>query len=279
MERFKVPLGLSVTLLLAAGARCPLGAQCPAPPGAYTMSVVTPPGPLAFCPGTTTTFDVVGASTGGAIQGFGFNITLTGMPVTVVSIVPGFAPGASGGFASNSSAAGDAICAMGFAPPAGPPLTTLATVTVTSTGFGTGTLSVAFGGSLAFASGTVPADHLVVSFCDVIYPTLTLPGGTLRCPRFIRGDCNNNGLVGGFMGDIVYIFYYLFLGGVPTPSCLDACDANDSESFDITDGVYLINWQFLGTAPPPAPFGPFPAGCGFDTTGAGTLGCQFPVCP
>ncbi len=78
-------------------------------------------------------------------------------------------------------------------------------------------------------------------------------------PRFIRGDCNADGRVGGSVGDAVFILYYNFLGGAK-PRCLAACDANSDGRVEgtVVDAVHLLSFSFLG-GPPPGP--PFPA-CG-----------------
>ena len=46
---------------------------------------------------------------------------------------------------------------------------------------------------------------------------------------------------------------YLF-GGEATPTCLDACDGNDSGSVDIGDAIYLLGFLFAGGAVPAFPF-------------------------
>ena len=107
-------------------------------------------------------------------------------------------------------------------------------------------------------------------------------------PEFIRGDCNNDGLVIGFVGDIIFILQFLFAGG-PSPSCLNACDANDDESVDISDALYLLNWQWAvaGSPPPPPPTPmlfavgsvvPFLGDCGPDPS-PGPLACVANICP
>jgi hypothetical protein len=56
------------------------------------------------------------------------------------------------------------------------------------------------------------------------------------------------------ISDAIFVFDYLFRGAEEI-RCLDAADANDdgSKAPDISDGIYLIDWQLLGTEPPPAP--------------------------
>jgi hypothetical protein len=48
------------------------------------------------------------------------------------------------------------------------------------------------------------------------------------------------------------ILSYLFLGE-DDPPCLDAADADDGGTVDITDALYILGYLFLGTAPPPPP--------------------------
>lgn len=263
-----------------------LEAQCPPPAGTYNMSV-SPSGPIEACPGSTVSINIVGSSTGGLIRGFGFNLTITGGPVANVTVVAGFPTGGTGGtFMSAQSAAGDQIAALGVEAASGPGLTTLAIITFDPTT--TNPLTLAFGGTLPLAGGVVPIDHLVVGGCDVwsgTTPALTVTGGSVVCPNFIRGDCNNNGLVIGFVGDIVFLLDYLF-GGGPTPACENACDANDDDILGVADTVYLANWLFLAGPPPPPPTPmyvvgggfPFLGDCGPDPTG-GALTCASHICP
>ena len=71
--------------------------------------------------------------------------------------------------------------------------------------------------------------------------------------RFIRGDCNTDAVID--LTDAVYLLNYNFTGG-PPPTCIAACDADgDGEiSGQVTDALYLLSFSFLGGAPPPAPF-------------------------
>jgi hypothetical protein len=69
--------------------------------------------------------------------------------------------------------------------------------------------------------------------------------------------------------DAVQVFNFLFLGG-PSPTCLDAADADDNGTLNLTDGVRILNHLFLGSGPLP---GPGPGDCGQDPTPDDPLGC------
>src|SRR5262245_57516850 len=86
------------------------------------------------------------------------------------------------------------------------------------------------------------------------------PGESLKAVPFIRGDVDANGNLE--IADAVRIFGFLFLGTPRFLSCKDAADANDSEEVDLSDGVYILAYLFLGGSEPPAPF----PGCGADPT-------------
>jgi hypothetical protein len=92
-------------------------------------------------------------------------------------------------------------------------------------------------------------------------------------PLFHRGDPNDSNTID--LTDGIFVLNFLFLGG-PPPVCFDAADSNDSGSLDLTDGVYLFNWLFLGGPDPLAP-GPVSQPCGEDPTEdagpGGDLGC------
>ena len=79
--------------------------------------------------------------------------------------------------------------------------------------------------------------------------------------EFIRGDTNSDGDVN--ITDGVFVLNFLFLGGA-TPPCREASDANADGDVNITDGVFLLNFLFLGGPEPSAPFGE----CGTDPTQA-----------
>jgi hypothetical protein len=87
---------------------------------------------------------------------------------------------------------------------------------------------------------------------------------------FHRGDSNADGSIN--ITDGIYILNYLFLGG-PTPTCLEAANPNDDAQINITDGIYVLNFLFLG-GPAPANPGPADSPCGVDPVGSPTdLGC------
>ena len=69
---------------------------------------------------------------------------------------------------------------------------------------------------------------------------------------FRRGDATADG--GIDLSDGVSILNWLFLGG-PQPPCQDAADTNDSGGIDLSDAVSILNFLFLGGVEP-APPGP-----------------------
>jgi hypothetical protein len=90
-------------------------------------------------------------------------------------------------------------------------------------------------------------------------------GGT----TFRRGDSNADAQLN--ITDGIFVLNYLFLGG-PTPTCLEAANANDDPSLNITDGIYILNFLFLGG---PSPAAPGPDACGPDPVTSPTdLTCE-----
>jgi len=73
--------------------------------------------------------------------------------------------------------------------------------------------------------------------------------------RFLRGDCDGNGVVTGTVTDALFLLRFNFLGGAE-PTCLAACDANDDGAVHggVADAVYLLLHNFLGGPPPAAPY-------------------------
>ena len=97
-------------------------------------------------------------------------------------------------------------------------------------------------------------------------------GGQLE-PLFLRGDADAADSIN--LTDGIFVLNFLFLGG-PEPPCLDAADANDDGSIDITAAVFVFNWLFLGGESPPLPG---TTQCGPDPT-KDVLGCrEYANCP
>ncbi|MBI4586936.1 MAG: hypothetical protein HY717_23230 [Planctomycetes bacterium] len=91
---------------------------------------------------------------------------------------------------------------------------------------------------------------------------------------FHRGDPNSSGTTD--ISDGIAIFGFLFLGDPPTLSCKESADANNDGTIDISDGIYLLSWLFTGGPEPAAP-GPTGVPCGFDPDPPGSpgdLGCE-----
>ena len=83
-------------------------------------------------------------------------------------------------------------------------------------------------------------------------------------PLFVRGDANGDEVVD--ISDGIAVVSYLFLGRELV--CLDAADTDDDEQLVITDAVYLLDFLFRSGAPPPPPY----PGAGTDPEGD-ILGC------
>ena len=93
------------------------------------------------------------------------------------------------------------------------------------------------------------------------------------CPvRFSRADATGEGQLN--ISDGIAIFGYLFLGDA-APTCLEAADANDDARLDIADGIAVLSYLFVDGAAPPSPGPPGSPGCGFDSVDSpGYLGCE-----
>ena len=88
--------------------------------------------------------------------------------------------------------------------------------------------------------------------------------------QFVRGDCNEDGEIN--ISDGVCILNWLFVG-TATPGCVAATNTNGDDAANISDATYLLNHLFSGG---PAPVAPFPD-CGPGTLPADTtLGCADP---
>ena len=92
--------------------------------------------------------------------------------------------------------------------------------------------------------------------------------------RFVRGDVDS--VDGINLTDGIVILNFLFLGG-PPPACIDAADTDDSGVLDITDGIIIFSWLFLGGDPPrepmPSATAYLPEDCGLDPT-EDTIECE-----
>ena len=92
---------------------------------------------------------------------------------------------------------------------------------------------------------------------------------------FLRGDCDNNGSVGGSPTEAIVLLNFAFRGGAEPP-CLAACDAEANGSIGITDALRILRHAFLGVGDPDAPF----PDCARSTSATDVaLGCNGPLCP
>ena len=104
----------------------------------------------------------------------------------------------------------------------------------------------------------------ISAFCEFTCGGPVEPGG----PRFRRGDPDDNGSIQ--LTDGIFILNFLFLGG-SDPICFDAADADNNGSVQLTDGIFILNFLFLGGEAPPAPG----LDCGEDTAEPDDgLGCE-----
>jgi hypothetical protein len=108
---------------------------------------------------------------------------------------------------------------------------------------------------------------------DAFIVKIAQPEVMLPPVLFHRADPNANGTTD--LSDGVFIFSFLFLGGAG-PSCLESADANNSGRVDISDGINILNFLFLGGLSP-APPGSAADPCGPDPDAPGSpgdLGCD-----
>jgi hypothetical protein len=77
--------------------------------------------------------------------------------------------------------------------------------------------------------------------------------------QFVRADANADNDVN--ISDGIFVLNFLFIGG-PEPTCLESADTNADGDLNITDGVYLFSFLFLGGdgIPPPNACGEAPLG-------------------
>jgi len=106
----------------------------------------------------------------------------------------------------------------------------------------------------------------IADFCEVSIEEGPTPPGT----PFHRADANGDG--GLNITDGVYVLNYLFLGS-EAPGCLETADTDDDGAVNITDAVTILKYLFLGGAAPASP-GPPGSPCGLDPAGSADVGCE-----
>jgi hypothetical protein len=116
--------------------------------------------------------------------------------------------------------------------------------------------------------------------CNPVTVTFNVgEGGVIPEEEFVRGDANSDGNIN--LTDGIVVLNYLFLGQA-APACMDAADADDTGAGNpsLTDAVIIFNWLFLG-GPAPQPPSPGeasydPGDCGPDPTPDDGMDCASP---
>jgi hypothetical protein len=132
--------------------------------------------------------------------------------------------------------------------------------------------NLAMGGALSvdeWFTGVVDDVRVYDVPLDLAHIQALASGEVVEDPVFHRGDSNSDGIVN--ITDGIFVLNFLFLGGA-TPPCLEAANGNDDNVLNITDGIYILNFLFLGGASPPPP-GPPSEACGPDPGVPNDLGC------
>ena len=119
--------------------------------------------------------------------------------------------------------------------------------------------------------------NMIPDSCEITAGTLEdvdLDGVPDSCQlNFLRGDGNGDGIVN--IADGIFLLQSLFADG-GNSNCMDAADANDDGSVDVSDVISILGYQFNGTNPPPAPY----PNCGVDPAGGTSIGCiSYTSCP
>ena len=119
--------------------------------------------------------------------------------------------------------------------------------------------------------------NMIPDSCEIAAGTLEdvdLDGVPDSCQlNFLRGDGNGDGIVN--IADGIFLLQSLFANG-GNSNCMDAADANDDGSVDVSDVISILGYQFNGTNPPPAPY----PNCGVDPAGGTSMGCiSYTSCP
>ena len=104
---------------------------------------------------------------------------------------------------------------------------------------------------LAFSAHNADLNSSDLSFI----PTLAATTREVDVSRFVRGDCNGDGVVEGSVSDALFMLRFSFLDG-ESPPCNAACDANGDGAFSgsVSDVLYTLRFNFLDGPPPPPPF-------------------------
>jgi hypothetical protein len=107
-------------------------------------------------------------------------------------------------------------------------------------------------------------DHLVTCIARDAAGNTSSCSFTIHVVRgtsaFVRGDANGSANID--IGDAIKVFSHIYYG-FSAPECLDAADSNDDGKYEMTDGLYVLRFQYMGGPRPPEPFLPL---CGLDRT-------------
>ena len=121
--------------------------------------------------------------------------------------------------------------------------------------------------------GSPPVDTVMVFDLLEVVPTQTGGSVTITEPHFLRGDLNQNGSLSLLDG---VLLLYRVAGLETAGSCRDADDINDDGLLTIGDAVYLFQYLYVGGAAVPSPFGT----CGPDPGADDGLDCiEHNFCP
>ena len=113
---------------------------------------------------------------------------------------------------------------------------------------------------------------LIALIC-VLLTTVGTAGIDIEGLINMRGDANNDQSVN--ISDLIFLSEYLFSGG-DEPPCMNQADVNDDGTVNVSDPIYLNNWLFSAGSPPPHP-GPDNPYCEDDITSPNP-GCLDYVC-
>jgi hypothetical protein len=114
------------------------------------------------------------------------------------------------------------------------------------------------------AAGPVPVEVCTLRGCDDDPEGFVVVGTEVP---FVRANANGDAEVD--ISDGIAVLLWLFVGTFET-TCQDSLDANDSGSIDLSDASYIFNYLFTDGAPIPPPF-PL---AGVDPTPDGLEPCQ-----